>query len=67
MTSRYFLYVLLAVAATVAVAYGYRLHKDQQCCGAPAPVADRAEQGVKLAQARPVERLPSGRSNLAAD
>lgn len=62
MTSRYFLYVCLAVAATVAVAYGYRLHKDQQCCGAP--VADGAEQGVKLAQDR---AMPSGRTDLAAD
>jgi hypothetical protein len=68
MTSRYFLYVCLVVAASVAVAYGYRLYKDEQCCGgALAPVADGAEQGVELAQDRAMDPLPSGRPDLAAD
>lgn len=61
MTPRIFLYVVLIVFAAVAAAFGYRLHKDGQCCGTLPPIADSDRQTPSLAQARPKDRLPPTR------
>lgn len=65
MTPRIFLYVVLIVVAAVTAAFGYRLHKDGQCCETLAPVADGDR--TTPAQDRPADRPPSARSVAAAE
>ena len=56
MTLRFFLVIALVVFAAVTAAFGYRLHKDEQCCKPLAPIANGD---------RPADRLPSTRSAAA--